>query len=94
MIGGKSTEKLAMVIEALRDLPQERLKTVVIDWKVLDSEETGDTMWCPTLLVELYADKRPEGVTLEIKDGTGMFGTAGQAGPSEDMEVEDGLPGD
>ena len=80
--GGKATEKLAMIIDAIENLPQERLKTVVIDWKVLESEETSDAMWCPTLMVELYEDERPEGVEVEIHDSTGA------------LEVEDGLPGD
>lgn len=94
MIGGKSTEKLAMIIDVIRELPQEKLKSVAIDWKVLDSEETADAMWCPCLFVELYEENRPEGVQIEIKDATGQFGTAGTASPPDELEEEDGLPGD
>jgi len=66
MIGSKSTEKLLVIKEIINDLPQERLKSITITWKAVDSEVDQDTMWCPFMHVELYAEKRPENVEVDI----------------------------
>jgi hypothetical protein len=73
MVSTESFKKLAMIVDTIKTLPQDRLKTIVIDWKVLESRETEDSMWCPTLMVELYEEKRPEGVEVEICDSTGEY---------------------
>lgn len=94
MIQSKSTEKLLVMKEIINDLPQEKLKSISIAWKAVDSEVEQDTLWCPFLHVELYPDKRPEGVDVEVESNGVEFDWRGQKGPDGVRDVEDGLPGD
>lgn len=67
-VGGKSSEKLAITQNIINDLPQERLKSITISWKVLDSVETGDAMWVPCLHVEFFEGDRPEDVDVIVTE--------------------------
>ena len=64
MIQSKSTEKLLVIKEIINDLPQDKLKSINISWRAVDSEVDQDTMWCPLLNVELYEGNRPDGYTI------------------------------
>jgi len=87
MIGGKSTEKLLTLRDMINDLPQDRLKSITISWQVLDSDETGECMWCPQMNVEFYEEKRPEGVEVEVSiEGDEEDGPQGPDGGRDESE--------
>lgn len=65
-----STDKLMVVKKIIDDIQDpHRLKSITVSWKVLDSEELGDSMWVPTLHIEYYEGTRPRGIDIEISDG-------------------------
>lgn len=53
----KSTDKLLILKEIISNFPQHRIKSIIIDWKILVNEETGEDMHHPCLLIDLYEEK-------------------------------------
>lgn len=84
---GDSLEKLRVVKSMIEGLPgseNKRLKSISLTWKMLESEETGDSAWLPCFHVEYYDGKRPREVEVEITEGI-------QDKP-QTMDFEEGKP--
>jgi hypothetical protein len=63
----KSTDKLEVLKSIITEIDEaERIKSITISWKLLESEEIEDAMWLPCLHIEYYEGKRPDGEEPEL----------------------------